>query len=164
MRTIRRTSQTAAICRWNGGVFEELAASALEQAGFTDICNLNHEVKTHFPYADILAKEDGVWYAISVKGRHKIMLTGRMNNRYKLDMSKAERAVNELRTLGYECVPAWAAVEINGDLHTVFFGRMHDSARKNGIGMNESEKAAYRRLVADTPHNRRVWRNVYEPL
>ncbi len=118
----------------------------------------------HFPYPDILAQDHGIVYAISVKGRNKIMLSGKMNNRYKLNMSKAEQAVNELRALGIECVPAWVAIEIDNDRYTAYFGRMHDSARRNGIGMNESEKAGYRHLVTGIPHNRVVRRNVYDSI
>jgi Holliday junction resolvase-like predicted endonuclease len=140
MRKIRQSAATAATCQRNGAMFEDLAAMALDCAGFKGICNLNETVRRHFPFADLLAEENGVWYAISVKGRHKIMLTGKVNNRYKLDMTKAQIALAELRSMGYECVPAWVAIEIENERFNAYFGRLQDSLRKNGIGMNESEE------------------------
>lgn len=133
---------------------EDLAACALEYAGFTNISNLNLTYRRHFPFADLLARENGVWYAISVKGRHRIMASGQINNRYKLNFRKADLAVAELRDNRIEAVPAWIAVEIDADTYTAYFGRLQDSLRENGIGMNEWEKARHRCLAKNRAHGR----------
>lgn len=146
-----RSVLTAINCKHTGRAAEDLAASALETAGFHGICNLN-QIRSNFVFADILAEKDGTWYAIAVKGRNRITESGEVNNRYKLDMTKAPTAVAELRAMGIQAVPAFVAVEFDGDTHTAYFGELNDTLRKNGIGKHTGPSAS-RPLVRNGKRN-----------
>ena len=67
-----------------GTLGESIAPLYLERAGFTSIRNLN-DIKTNYPYADVVATRNGITYAISIKTRNKYEArTGKLNARYKL--------------------------------------------------------------------------------
>lgn len=149
-------------CKNTGNVAEDLAADALLRRGFRDVVNLNVVIRQHFPFADLLAEENGIWYAVSVKGRNRITSKGEVNTGYKVKRSDASLAIDEIRRFrGIDCVPAFAAVEFDGDRYSVYFDRLERSPRKNRIGMKESERANYHCLVQNEFHHRLIRPNEY---
>ncbi|MGD1095519.1 MAG: hypothetical protein ABSB35_26430 [Bryobacteraceae bacterium] len=160
-RKVTRTSATAENCKTTGIFAEKLAADALRNAGYSNVENLNDEIR-HFPFADLLAEKDGIWYAVSVKGRHRLQRNGKVNTGYKLQRSDAELAIKKIgKKKGVECEPAFAAVEFDGDRYSVYFDLIDKSLRKNRIGMKDSERAAYQCLVCNQLHHLPIRPNEY---
>jgi Holliday junction resolvase-like predicted endonuclease len=144
--------------RNTGRAAEQLAADAFERAEYK-VLNLN-DMRCNFRFADLVAEKDGKWYAVSVKGRHRIMANGVVNTGYKLKRKDAAVAVDEIRRLaGLHCIPAFAAVEFDGDAYSVYFDLLERSPRKNRIGMKESERGLYQCLVYKEPHHGNVRAN-----
>ncbi len=164
---LKRSKSTADNCHRNGEMFEQLAALALQKSGFERVCNLNQEMQIHFTFADLLACRNEVWYAVTVKGRHKFEHCGKLNDRYKIpDMEKkAGVAIAEIRQVkGIEVAPAFAAVVIEGGCYSVYFDLLEKTRRKNAIGMKEQEKNEYECLVRNEPHGLPIVRNTYTPI
>jgi Holliday junction resolvase-like predicted endonuclease len=153
-RKLIMTAATVENCKNTGDTAEQLAAKALTKAGFSNVVNLNVEIRRNFPFADLLAERDGISYAVSVKGRTRITSDGKVNTGYKVKRSDAVLAVREIRRVkNVECLPAFAAVEFDGDKHSIYFDLLERSTRKNRIGMKESERASYECLVHKELHN-----------
>jgi hypothetical protein len=82
----------------------------------------------------------------------------RVNNQYRLPDSERKVAlvIDELRSCGYECAPAWITIEIDNDRYTAYFGRLTDSLRKERNRherLGKGKTSAARRKPAARPYD-----------
>ncbi len=132
---------TALRARTLGSIGEDLALSFLERSGFANVQNLN-ELRNNFPFADIVAEYGGVIYAISVKTRNKYEArTNNLNARYKLGANALRMAA--LLEENQNAVPAWLAVQIDGEYVSAYFGTVAQLEGNLGIPMTPDSITAY---------------------
>ncbi len=144
-----------------GNVGEELATSVLELAGFR-VVDLNKTIRRNFKFADLLAERKGMWYAVSVRSRHKYTNDGAVKNCYKLKTDKIAEALEEIRQImRIDALPAFVAIEFDRETYNAYFGIVSEQTRRNGIGMRENERAKYECLGENRPHHREVEPNEY---
>jgi Holliday junction resolvase len=133
-----------------GVLGERMAIEYLREAGFSDISNLN-DIKNNYPYADIVATRDGLTYAISVKTRNKYEArSGNLNVRYKLGKKCEQMAAFAAKY--QNATPAWLAIQVDGELASVFFGTLADLMGNKGIPMTPDATEQYECLASNEPH------------
>jgi hypothetical protein len=145
-----------------GRIGEELAPPLLEQAGFTDIQNLNAKKMNHED-ADFLASRGGHRYFISVKARNKWTNKGEpdLNPRYKLH-SKRRSIQDALETArSYQAEYAWLTIQVDRTTYSAYLGTHTQllspgpTGRKlngKGVMMTDAYTRGYRALAEDEPH------------
>lgn len=145
-----------------GRIGEELAPPLLEQAGFTDIQNLNAKKMNHED-ADFLASREGHRYFISVKARNKWTNQGEpdLNPRYKLH-SKGRSIQDALETArSYQAEYAWLTIQVDRTTYSAYFGTHSQlllpgpTGRKlngKGVMMKGAYTRGYWALAEDEPH------------
>ena len=115
-----------------GEIGELYAIKALVDNGFTNIKNLN-DIRMNYPYADVFAEKDGRRYVISIKGRNKWEVSGRLNGSFHLMRSKnayknAEKAEKE-----FDAEAAWMAIPFDENQYSVYFGTLKELDGNKGI-------------------------------
>jgi Holliday junction resolvase-like predicted endonuclease len=154
--------QTALRAKELGALGEAMAPFYLGRAGFTDLLDLN-KLRRNFPFADAVATRAGITYAISVKTRNKFEArTGNLNARYKL--GKKCEAMAAYATKQTRAVPAWLAIQVDGDLVSVYFGTLEILKGGTGIIMTPDMLDQYECLARDELHGCRVdhLKNTYD--
>lgn len=142
--------QTALRAKELGALGETLAQRYLERAGFTGLLDLN-TLRKNFPFADVVASRGGTTYAISVKTRNKYEArTGNLNARYKLGKKCEEMAAHAAKHTN--AVPAWLAIQVDGDRASVYFGTLEILKGSKGITMTPDMLDHYECLAKDELH------------
>ena len=119
-----------------GEIGELFGIKALVDNGFTNIRNLN-DVRMNYPYADVFAEKNGRRYVISIKGRNKWEVSGKLNGRYRLMYAKnayhnAEKAEKE-----FDAEAAWMAIPFEEDKYSVYFGTLNELDGNKGISIRK---------------------------
>jgi len=154
--------QTALRAKELGALGEAMAPHYLCRAGFTDLIDLNL-MRRNFPFADVVATRAGISYAISVKTRNKYEArTGNLNARYKL--GKKCEAMAAYATKHTEAVPAWLAIQVDGNLLSIYFGTLAMLQGGTGICMTPDMLDQYECLAKEEAHGCRVehLKNTYD--
>ena len=151
MRRIAILSQATALrARKLGSFGEALAGRILQNAGFTNIRNLN-QIRQNFPFADIYAERNSQKYVISVKIRNRYQArTDRLNPRYNLGKhcyKLAARAEAELFA-----TPAFLAISLHSDFYSAYFAPLTSLAGSRGIRMTPTGLSRYECLAEDALH------------
>jgi Holliday junction resolvase-like predicted endonuclease len=145
-----------------GALGEAMAPHYLKVAGFMDLVDLNL-MRRNYPFADVVATRAGITYAISVKTRNKYEArTGNLNARYKL--GKKCEAMAAYATKKTKAVPAWLAIQVEGDRVSVYFGTLEMLQGGTGICMTPDMLDQYECLAKDDLHGYRVehLKNTYD--
>src|ERR1035437_4949668 len=147
-----------------GRVGEKLAPRYLKRAGFQSVSNLNEDEAANYPFFDMMASRKGVLYAISIKTRNKFeAISGNLNSRYKLfkrdRIARVQKAANDLFA-----VPACLAIQVDGEIASVYFGIWDQFADKTGISMLPDAIQHYECLVKHEAHGLDIehLKNTYE--
>ena len=131
-----------------GDIGEAIAVTLLQEAGFTDIENLNSSLGANVKYFDIRAKRGKKNYVVSVKARNKFENSGKLNSRYKL-FDDPKSVMVEAKTK-YNCEVAWVTVAVdipNGTLDAYFGPLASLEGNKKGVPMSEKAIGSYERLA-----------------
>jgi len=158
-----------------GDIGEVLALECLAKNGFTNIHDMNDEFHRTFPYADVMAEQNGTRYFISVKSRNEEKKGGGINPSYNLlkisnsRKSALEREghskeqitkmlINEANILAerFEAVAAWITVPIRParHLYSAYFGLLKDLGVRRSIPMKPDEYQNYVQLADWTRDDR----------
>ena len=101
----------------------------------------DREANSTNPYADVVAKRDDVVYAFSIITRNKYEAgTKNVNTRYKL--SKRCMQLTEYTAEHQNATPARIAIQIDGELVSVFFVALEMLKGNRGIPMTDNPKDA----------------------
>lgn len=151
MRRIVILSQATALRAQKLGNFgEALACQILQNAGFTNIRNLNQS-KRNFPFADIFAQRSTQKYVISVKIRNRYQArTEKLNSRYNLGKHcnmLAARAEAEL-----SATPAFLAISLHSDSYSAYFAPLSVLGGSRGIRMTPTGLSRYECFAKDALH------------
>ena len=156
--------QTALRAKELGRVGENLAPRYLERAGFQSVSNLNEDETGNYPFFDMMASRSGVIYVISIKTRNKFEArSGNLNSRYKLfkrdRIARVQKAACDLFA-----VPAWLAIQVDGEMVSIYFGTWDQLADKTGISMLPDAIQHYECLASHEPHGLDIehLKNTYE--
>jgi len=156
--------QTALRAKELGRIGETIAPRYLERAGFERVSDLNEDERQNHPFFDALASRNGVTYAISIKTRNKFEArSGNLNSRYKLfkrdRIEQVRQAVEKL-----SAVPAWLAIQVDGETASIYFGTWDQLADKTGIPMLPDAIQRYECLANHEPHGLDIehLKNTYE--
>lgn len=154
---------------------------------FGPVINLN-DIRPNYPFADILAKRDGIWYFTGVETRNEqrdiggvlnkeynIIEVGRAQGKMLSAQGKTERQITDLlwaevQTLacgvraltgGYDAVPAWVTVAIRAieGNYCAFFDLASKEAHRRSIPMKLEDRRRYQRL-ADHEFDARITANL----
>ncbi|MFZ4774146.1 MAG: hypothetical protein ACOYM3_02205 [Terrimicrobiaceae bacterium] len=156
--------KTAQRAKTLGELGEKIAPFYLEQAGFESVRNLNDDQSNH-PFADLLASRQGVTYLISVKTRNKFEArSGNLNTRYKLHERAGHADLIKRLSAKHQAVPAWLAIQIDGDRLSIYFGTVEQLGGNKGIPMLDDCLPGYECLADHEPHGLDIahLRNTYE--
>ena len=164
VRGIKLDASTARRARGLGDIGEQLAATLLARAGFTNVRNLNHAA-VNFPYGDFCAERSGERYVISVKMRNRYEArTGRLNSRYKLGARCYELALRAEQQLNAKA--AWLAIALEPTVFSAYFGRLEQLRGSRGIAMTPLAVEGYECLANSEAHvlDYAALKNTYEPV
>ncbi len=107
-----------------GLIGERLVPTLLEQAGFSNVTNLN-EMRMNHPDFDFSAMRKGEAFLISVKARNKFQNDGSLNSRFKLE-SKGRKLRDALKAaLEHGGKFAWVTIQIDKDTYCAYFEAAH---------------------------------------
>lgn len=120
-----------------GELGELFALKALVDQKFDKIRNLNDQ-KMNEKYADIICEKDGVKYAVSVKARNKLQISGKLNTRYNLGSNAYEKAKYAEEKYGAKA--CWLAVQFASDNFSIYFGLLDELKGSKAIPVNKCEK------------------------
>ena len=151
MRRIAILSQATALrARKLGSFGEALAGRILQNAGFTNIRNLN-QIRQNFPFADIYAERGKQKYLISVKIRNRYQArTDKLNPRYNLGKHCYELATRAGAELS--ATPAFLAISLHSDFYSAYFAPLTALAGSRGIRMTPTSLSRYECLAEDALH------------
>jgi Holliday junction resolvase-like predicted endonuclease len=131
---------------------EKVAPGYLERKGFNEIRDLNQEEKMNYPFADLIACRNGRKFLISVKTRNKYEArTGNLNARYKLH-KEGFRAKVEALAEEHGAIPAWVAIQLDGEQLSAYFGTLGQLSGNRGIPMTEDAIRHYECLAHNEKH------------
>jgi hypothetical protein len=140
---------TAARAKTLGERGEILAEIILENAGFSNVKNLNKDISNH-PYADLYAEQGTTKYFISVKARNKYEADGiKENSGYKI--SPKERL--QAKALEDKGIPAVIAVTFDAKkaTYSCYFALLSELEGRHGIKMTPQARQKYTCFAEDAP-------------
>ncbi|MEZ0018684.1 hypothetical protein [Sinorhizobium fredii] len=158
-----------------GRLGETLAEERLKAAGFKDVRNLN--LRTNYPFADLIAELSGQRYLISVKSRNEFQASGKLNpcynavrfNEAAVRVLQAEgKSENEITTIIWEAVdalarqwdacPAWIVVPMRPEesSYSAYFGEVSLIRHRRSIPVLPSDRGRYTELAPLGTYDARI--------
>ena len=128
-----------------GDVMEDLAVRVLQQAGFSDVQNVNAWRANHMG-GDVLATRKRKRYFISVKARNKLQQNGSLNPSYNIYPDKVRTAAK-----AYKAMPAWVTISVVSEKqqYSAYFGLIDKLPAGVGVSMRPESLATYECLAAN---------------
>ncbi|MCK3776683.1 hypothetical protein MZK49_08050 [Ensifer sesbaniae] len=162
-----------------GRLGETLAEERLKVAGFKDVRNLN--LRTNYPFADLIAELSGQRYLISVKSRNEFRADGKLNECYNaVKFNEAEKRTlqaqgksqDEITAIIWEAVdglaqqwnacPAWIVVPMRPEegSYSAYFGLASVIRHRRSIPVQPADRARYMELAPLGTFDARITRDL----